>query len=124
MPKKSSIYIIEDDPMISQMYQIKLEASGYDIKAFLNGMEGLEFTRENPPDLLLLDIMLPQLDGFSILKELRASPKTKEIPIIILTNLGTDEDKKKGKEYGATDYIVKANFTPAEVQAKIEQYMK
>jgi DNA-binding response OmpR family regulator len=120
---KRKISIIEDDVMISQMYSMKLVAAGFEVITYGNGMEGLEGVKENVPDLLLLDIMLPQTDGFSILRKLKEDPKTDKVPVIILTNLGTEEDQTKGKEFGAVDYIVKASFTPAEVLEKIEKYL-
>ncbi len=124
MPQKKRIFIIEDDPMISSMYQTKLEAEGFEAKAIENGFEGLKAIKQELPDLVLLDIMLPQLDGFSVLRELKKEAKTKNIPVVIMTNLGTEEDIAKGKKGGAADYIVKANFTPAQVLEKIKKYLK
>jgi two-component system chemotaxis sensor kinase CheA len=121
-PKK--IIIIEDDPMIGSMYKTKLEATGYEVSVFENGYDGLMEAKKGGFDLVMLDVMLPQLDGFTILDELRKEAKTKKTPIIIMTNLGTDEDVKKGKDRGATDYIVKSNFTPTEVADKIGKFLK
>ena len=122
--KKRKILIIEDDETVCAMYRIKLEQEGFLAIIADNGARGLELAIKEKPDLIMLDIIMPQLDGFSVLRELRLNKKTKDIPIIILTNLGTDEDKNKGKGLGATDYWVKANFTPAEISLKIKEYFK
>ena len=75
------------------------------------------------PVIVLLDISMPKLDGFTVLKQLRANPSTQAVPVILLTNLGQDEDIKKGKELGATDYFVKANHTPAEVVTQVREVL-
>ena len=124
MGQTKRIFIIEDDQMISSMYKTKLEAEGFAVQVIENGFEGLKAIQQEAPDLVLLDIMLPQLDGFSVLRQLRSDPKTKNIPVIIITNLGTEEDISKGKKAGATDYLVKANFTPAQVAEKVKKYLK
>lgn len=108
--------------MISLMYKTKLEQEGFFVFLANNGAQGLSMAMSQNPDLVLLDVIMPQLDGFSVLRELRASASMKNTPIIMLTNLGTDEDKKKGNEYGATDYLVKANLTPAQVCDAIKKY--
>ncbi len=123
MAKQKKVFIIEDDEMISSMYKTKLEAEKFIVKTIANGFEGLKAVEQEAPDLVLLDIMLPQLDGFSVLRQLKKNPKTKNIPVVIMTNLGTEEDIAKGKQAGAVDYIVKANFTPAQVIEKIKKYL-
>lgn len=116
--------IIEDDSMIASMYKTKLEQEGFAVFLAENGASGLSLALSQDPDLILLDIIMPQLDGFSVLQELRANKKMKEVPIIMLTNLGTDEDKQKGSQYGATDYLVKANLTPTQVAETIKKQLK
>lgn len=119
--KKSSILLIEDDQMISTMYQTKFSMEGNTIQTAADGAEGLEKARTLKPDIILLDIILPKLDGFSVLKELKNDPGTKKIPVILLTNLGQDDDVKKGKDLGADDYFIKSNHTPAEIVAKVKE---
>ncbi len=119
----SKILIVEDDPMISGMYKIRLEQDGFKVILADNGSTGLEVAIKDKPDLILLDIMMPQLDGFTVLKELRAKPAFKNLPIVMLTNLGTDEDKAKGEQFGATDYLVKANLTPTQVSEAVKKYL-
>jgi DNA-binding response OmpR family regulator len=121
---KKKLLIAEDDKMISSMYKVKLEQEGFIILEAENGSQALEIAIKEKPDLIMLDVMMPQLDGFSVLQELKMNEGTKNIPIIMLTNLGTDEDKQKGEKMGATDYWVKANFTPAQIGEAIKKYLE
>ena len=121
---KKKILVVEDDQMICSMYKTKFAADGLAVLAANDGPEGLELAKKEKPDLIMLDIILPQLDGFSVLEELKKDCQTKNIPVIMLTNLGTEEDKKKGEKLGATDYLVKARLTPAEISKKIKEYLK
>ncbi|MFA6106557.1 MAG: response regulator [Patescibacteria group bacterium] len=121
---KKKILIIEDDKMISGMYKMKLEDHGYVALTAGDGKVGLELAIKEKPDLILLDIMMPMVDGFSVLAEIKAAPGMKNTPVIIMTNLGTTEDKDKGKKMGASDYIVKADLTPAQIVEKAEKYIK
>ena len=118
------ILIVEDDKMIATMYETKLKQSEYDVIIADNGSQGLDLAVKEKPDLVLLDVILPQMDGFSVLQELRLNPNTKETPIIMLTNLGTSEDQEKGKQMGATDYWIKAQMTPAQVSEKVNELLK
>jgi len=122
--EKNKILIIEDDATISAMYKSKFEADGFEILIAADGADGLEAAKKEKPDLVMLDIIMPRMDGFSVLAELKKSQKTKNIPVIMLTNLGTDEDKDKARALGVIDYIVKANLTPAQISEKIKQYLK
>jgi DNA-binding response OmpR family regulator len=122
--KKHQILLIEDEEMLANMYETKFQNEGYIIKKALDGESGLRMTLEDKPDLILLDIIMPKLDGFSVLKCLKDNPQTKNIPVILLSNLGQEEDIKKGKEMGADGYLVKANLTPAEVVNKVREYLK
>jgi len=118
------ILIIEDEKDISKMYQTSLQNDGYEVVLAGNGEEGLKSALESKPNLILLDIIIPKMDGFSTLEQLKKEKVTKNIPVIMLTNLGQDEDKEKGKKLGAVDYFVKANFTPMQISAKIKKYLK
>jgi DNA-binding response OmpR family regulator len=122
--KKIKIMIVEDDQMISGMYKTKLIQDGFEVIIAEDGASALEMAAKETPGLIMLDVILPQLDGFSVLTELKKNAKTKNIPVIMLTNLGTDEDRKKGEQLGAIDYLVKANFTPAEVSRKVGEILK
>lgn len=118
------ILIIEDDKLISSMYNTKLKIDGYKVFLADTGLKGFKKAKEKKPDLIMLDVILPELDGFSVLEKLKNNKQTKNIPVMMLTNLGTDEDVDKGKKLGAIDYLVKANFTPAEISKKIKKYLK
>lgn len=124
MSDKKKILVVEDDAMISSMYKTKFEADGFAVLTADNGASGLELAKKEKPDIIMLDIILPQLDGFSVLEAIKKDAGAKNIPVIMLTNLGTEEDKKKGAAMGALDYFVKASLTPGQVSAKIKQALK
>lgn len=117
------VLLVEDDKMIIDMYTLKFTQEGYEVVQAENGKDGLEAAKKNPPDIILLDIILPQMDGFTVLKSLKADAKTKNIPVVLLTNLGQDGDVKKGLELGAVDYLIKANFTPSQVVDKVKSVL-
>lgn len=121
--KSISVLIVEDEKMLADMYATKFSMEGFTAAQANDGQAGFDAATANPPDIILLDIIMPKLDGFTVLKQLRAQEQTKNVPIILLTNLGQDEDIKKGKELGATDYFVKANHTPAEVVNKVKEVL-
>lgn len=118
------ILLIEDDPMLSSMYKTKLESDGFTIVVADNGVDGIKAAKNEKPDLIMLDVIMPQLDGFSVLEALKKDKAVKDIPVVMLTNLGTDEDKEKGKRLGAIDYFVKASLTPTEFSDKVKKYFK
>lgn len=122
--KKKKILIIEDDEAISSMYKTKLEADGFLILTAFNGANGFELAKKEKPDIIMLDVILPQLDGFSVLEKLKNNDKIKKIPVVMLTNLSTEEDIAKGEKLGAIDYLVKASLTPAQVSNKIQKHLK
>lgn len=111
----TKIAIIEDDQAISQMYRIKFEAEGYDIETAANGRLGLELINKMRPDIVLLDLMMPQMSGEEMLKEMRATAWGKDIKVIILTNRGEQEIPPEVKQLGVTAIILKADMTPRQV---------
>lgn len=117
------VLVVEDDAMLSSMYRMKLEDSGYTALVANEGNQGLELAKKEKPDLILLDIMMPMMDGFAVLAEIKADASLKDAPVIIMTNLGTNEDIEKGKKMGAVDYVVKADHTPAQIVEKIKKYL-
>lgn len=117
-----SIVLVEDDSFISGMYQTKLTSLGYQVEIMDDGEKAAARLKQDPlPDLVLLDIVLPKKDGFEILEEVRKEDRTKDLPVILLTNLGQKPDVERGIKMGADDYIIKAHFTPSEVVEKIQQ---
>ncbi len=120
---KIKVLIIEDEEMLVNMYVSKFEKDGFLTIKALNGKQGVELIEKENPDIVLLDIIMPEMDGFMVLKEIKSNPKTKDIPVIMLTNLGQDEDVNKGGKLGAVDYLVKANLTPSEVVEKVKKIL-
>lgn len=121
---KKKILLVEDDRMIGSMYKMQLAQDDYDVVWVENGGDVLDAAKKEKPDVILLDVILPQADGFYLLEELRKKKSFKNTPIIMLTSLGTTEDKEKGKEKGATDYLVKPDLTPSQISTIIEKYLK
>lgn len=110
--------------MLSDMYAAKFTKAGHTVNQADNGAKGLKMAKEEKPDIVLLDIIMPKMDGFATLKGIRKDANIKDVPVILLTNLGQEEDIKKGKELGADDYYIKANHTPTEVVDKVEDLLK
>jgi len=121
MDQKKTIFIVEDDVFLSDMYQTKFIESGYEVKVAQDGQAGLSMLQEGlRPDIVLLDIVMPKMDGIEMLTAVKKEEKLKNIPIILLTNLGQESDITRGMELGALDYFVKAHFTPSEIVKKVE----
>jgi DNA-binding response OmpR family regulator len=123
MAESKRILLVEDEEMLSNMYQVKFQNDGFTMIKANNGEEGLQLADKEKPDFILLDVIMPKMDGFTVLKKLKENPNTKNIPVLLLTNLGQDEDVKKGNELGAVGYLVKANITPSEVVAKVKSLL-
>jgi DNA-binding response OmpR family regulator len=120
--KTNKILIIEDDSFISDMYRIKFESEGFSVEIAPDGIQGLEMVDKDHPDLILLDVVMPKMDGFSVLQKLKEGV-SKGIPVIMLTNLGQKDSVEKGLKLGAVDYIIKAHFTPLEVVDKVKEFL-
>jgi CheY-like chemotaxis protein len=112
MPK---IAIIEDDQAIAQMYRFKFESEGYDVQTANNGKLGLELAEKMKPDIILLDIMMPEMTGDQVLESLRASDWGKDIKVIVLTNMGEQEIPARVKQLNVSGVILKADMTPRQV---------
>jgi len=123
MTEKNKVLIIEDEKMISEMYKTKFEMEGFEVIQAFDGKDGLDKAKELKPEVILLDIILPKLDGFLVLKEIRSDNTLKNIPVFLLTNLGQEDDVKKGKDLGAEGYFVKANHSPAEILEKVKSVL-
>lgn len=116
-----TILFIEDESMLQKTFQDLLTQEGYSILSALDGEIGFSMAKEKKPDLILLDLILPRMDGFEVLKALKEDEVTKGIPVIVLTNLESVQDIERALELGATTYLVKANYTLDEVLEKIRQ---
>lgn len=119
--KSTLILLVEDDTFLANIYKTKFEMEGFTVAVAENGEEGLTMAKKKPPAIILLDILLPKMDGFTVLKKLKADAATKAIPVILLTNLGQKDDVDKGLELGAVDYLIKAHFKPSETVAKVKK---
>ncbi len=114
------ILLIEDDKFLRELMTKKLFNMGYDVVSAINGESGLSMIKESSPDLILLDLILPGMNGFEVLEKAKKDSEIASIPIIILSNLGQKEDIEKGISLGAIDFLVKAHFTPQEITNKLK----
>lgn len=122
MAKK--ILIVEDDRFLRELIARKISEEGYEIVEAVDGNEGLKKIKEVKPDLVLLDLILPAVDGFEVLAQIKKDAEVSSIPVIILSNLGQKEDVEKGMKLGAVDYLIKAHFDPGEIIGKVNNILK
>ncbi len=116
----TKIAIIEDDPTINQMYRMKFEAAGFDVQLASDGERGVALVESFRPDLILLDMQMPVMTGHEALKKIRAEEWGKNIPVIVLTNMGEEESPKELRDLGIESYIVKAELTPSQVVDRVK----
>ena len=119
-----TILIIEDDKFLRELISRKLTGEGFDVLEAVDGEDGIKKIKEGKSDLVLLDLILPGIDGFEVLAKLRDDAEISSIPVIILSNLGQREEVEKGLKLGAIDYLIKAHFTPGEIIEKIKNVLK
>lgn len=124
MSQQKSLLIVEDEPLIQKVYQTHLEKKGFKVLTANNGKEGLKASKKEQPDLILLDILMPVMDGMTMLEELRKDAWGKSARVLVLTNLSMDEDSKFIKELGAIGFLVKADHTLEDVSDKINEILK
>lgn len=117
----TKIAIIEDDPVINQMYRMKFEADGFDVQLADNGERGVTMVEKFLPDIILMDLQMPHMGGAEALEHIRAHDWGKNIPVIILTNLGEEEAPKSIRALGIHSYIVKADLTPRQVVGRVKE---
>lgn len=120
----TKIAIIEDDPVISQMYRMKFVSEGFAVETAENGIIGIDLVRDMHPDIILLDLKMPELSGDEALEKIRAESWGKSIPVIILTNLGEEEAPKELAHLNVNSYIVKADMTPREVVTHVKKVLE
>lgn len=116
-----TLLIVEDDPLMSRMYQKIFTFEKYAVVTAANGEEGLEKARSLKPTLMLLDIMMPKMNGLQVLEKLKSDPETKGIPIVMLTNLAGEKDAENAMMKGAVKYIVKSEFEPKQVVNMVKE---
>jgi len=118
-----NILLIEDDPFLIDIYTTKLKGSGFLVEVASQGEEAVSKVKEKPFDLVLLDIVLPKIDGWEILRQIKAESKLKDLKVIILSNLSQKEEVEKGMNLGADKYLIKAHYTPSEVVEEIKKVL-
>lgn len=121
--KRPTILIVEDDPVLQKMYTEKFNFEGFNVLNARDGIEALNMATKNDLDIILLDIMLPRMSGTDFLERYRQSPKGKDTPVLVLTNLAEDEEKQKLLKLGAKGYLIKAMQTPEQVVVNIKKIL-
>lgn len=121
--EKIKIFLIEDDSFLLGMYATKFELEGFKVIVAEDGEKAVGLAKKELPDIILLDILLPKLDGFEVLKRLKTESETAKIPVILLTNLSQRDEIEKGLKMGAKDFLIKAHFMPSEVVEKIKRVL-
>jgi len=117
------LLIIEDDPLIVKIYSTRLKADGFEVFSAENGEDGIALIEEKKPDVIVLDVMMPRVDGFGVLEAIARQGDAKKIPVLVYSNLASEEEIARAKAMGATEFIVKADISPTEMVAKIKGYL-
>lgn len=123
-PKKYKVLIIEDEDLVARMYQKSLEFDDFEVEVAIGGNEGYAAIKQSKPDLILLDIMMPEPNGMDVLEKIKKDPETKNIPVIMLTNLSGEYDAKLAISKGATDYWVKKDSSPINLAKRIKEKLQ
>lgn len=124
MPTTPKVLLVEDDQALLKIYSNKLRLNGFNVLMATTGDEAIRKALAEAPRIILLDVILPEKDGFLVLEELKQSPVTKKIPVVILSNLGQESDIDRGRKLGAIDYLVKSDVSLMDLVAKVKQYIK
>ncbi len=119
-----SVLIVEDDKFLRDLLSLKLKKEGFNVSEAVDGEDGLSKTRSEKPNVIILDLIIPVLDGFAFLEALKKDPSIGSIPVIVLSNLGQREDIDRAKSLGARDYMIKAQLTPIEVVERIKSVLR
>jgi len=117
------VLVVDDEDSIREIYRRELQSRGYSVVVAPDGEEGLLKAGEETPDIVLLDIMLPKMSGIDVLKALKENQLTKNIPVLLLTNLGEETIIKEGFELGADGYLLKVSYTPAQVVDEVSKFL-
>lgn len=120
---KRKIVLIEDDAVLSEMYYKKFSLDNYQIERAMDGESGLALIKKIQPDIVLLDIMMPKMNGLDTLRAMKADAKLKDVYVVLLTNVGEQSYVDEGFRLGANQYLMKSNYTPKEIVAKVEEWL-
>ena len=123
MDKKYSILLVEDDAFLARIYATALEAQGFRVSLASNGEDGLKLVEREKPDMIILDILLPQMDGYEFLESVKNNQLSANIPVLVLSNLGQKEDVDKAMQLGASRYLIKAHSMPQNVIRNIKDIL-
>lgn len=121
--KMAKILLIEDDPFLTNMYTTRFVSEGYEVMVAQDGETALNLLKQTPPNLVILDFMLPKLGGFAILEEMQKTDVLKKIPVVVLSNLTDEASVKRAKELGVKEFLMKAQHTPTQVFEVIKKYL-
>ncbi len=121
--QKPIVLLVEDDKFLRELIMQKLEKEGFKAQSAIEAQEAFKLMDESKPNVVLLDLVLPGMDGFSVLHKIKENPQTSDVAVIILSNLGQKEDLDRAMSEGASDYLIKANFTPGEIIEKIRNIL-
>ncbi len=116
---KAHVLIVDDEPALLDIYSTKLRTDGFEVSTAPDGVSGLEAIINHLPDIVLLDVIMPGKDGFDVLRDVKKNPKTRSIPVIVLSNLGQEYEVKRGMSLGANLFLTKADLTPAKVEEAV-----
>lgn len=119
----AKVLIVEDDQFLSKMYGKKFQLAGYEVEIAMDGQEGLSKMRLTKPNIVLMDIMMPKLNGLDAIAQAKADPLIKDIPILVLTNLSNTDDASVAVKNGAVGYLIKSDFTPTQVVDKVKEFL-
>lgn len=122
--KTALLLVAEDDQFYANLYRTKLEKEGFGVVVASNGTETLELLKKHHPNLIILDLVMPEMDGFEVLKKLKEESDLKDVPVIILSNLGQEEDIERAKEFGVFKYIIKSNVSIHQMVESVEEALK
>jgi CheY-like chemotaxis protein len=123
-PEATTVLIAEDDPSVAQMYKLSLELGGYQVYIASDGLVALELARRLLPDIMFLDIRMPNMDGLSVLETLRSDPRTKGIPAVILSNWNEKELVERSTKLGGLDHLTKSQTTPAHLIRHMPEWLR
>lgn len=121
MSANKKILFVDDDELIIKTFKPELERSGFEVVTAIDGSQAISKAQSERPDAIVLDLMLPIMSGIEVLSKLKSDEKLKDIPVLVLTNYGTDENAKKALSLGAVDFILKYRFVPSEVVNKVRE---
>jgi DNA-binding response OmpR family regulator len=120
---KIRVLLIEDEKEVAELYRLKLTLDDYNVTIAYSGQEGLDKAFSANPEIIFLDIKMPEMDGFEVLKRLRESAKTKDTPVVILSNFDDQELIERGLTLGANEYLIKSQFSPEEISKKVKDFV-